>query len=155
MSAITSGGDIGAGIAIGAINGGICGAIGGSIAEDVATGGISSVGTATMLLAIDACFITGVASDIASQCINSQPQSISEIDGYSALRAGVQNVVITTLSITPAALGSVGIAGDIVLGSIYNLLSSTGQWIYNTVEDSIRQREKGVRNPTKEVIPIG
>ena len=155
LSAITSGGDIGAGIAIGAINGGICGAIGGSIAEDVATGGISSVGTATMLLAIDACFITGVASDIASQCINSQPQSISEIDGYSALRAGVQNVVITTLSITPAALGSVGIAGDIVLGSIYNLLSSTGQWIYNTVEDSIRQREKGVRNPTKEVIPIG
>ena len=155
LSAITSGGDIGAGIAIGAINGGICGAIGGSIAEDVATGGISSVGTATMLLAIDACFITGVASDIASQCIKSQPQSISEIDGYSALRAGIQNVVITTLSITPAALGSVGIAGDIVLGSIYNLLSSTGQWIYNTVEDSIRQREKGVRNPTKEVIPIG
>lgn len=38
--------------------------------------------------------------------------------------------------------------------SVYNLLSSTGQWIYNTVEDSIRQREEGLQNPENEVISI-
>ena len=156
LSAIASGGNIKAGMAIGALNGAICGAIGGSIAEDIATGGLSTIGTATMVGAIGACFTAGVASDIAVQYFNSDSNSLTDmdIDLYSSLRAGVQNVVITALSVTPAGLGALGVAGDIVMNSVFNLVASTGQWIYNTIEDELRQRKKDTKNPIEEVIQI-
>jgi hypothetical protein len=47
-----------------------------------------------------------------------------------------------------------GTGADIVLNLVYNLFSSTGQWICNTVEDSVRQRKEGLENPSEEVIPI-
>ena len=151
LSAYTSGKDIIEGAVAGAINATICGAVSGSIAEDIATGGISSIGTATMVGAAAICFSAGVATDITTQVCNSTP--IEEIDYSSALRTGAENVIISAVSLGGVALGPLGKVGDVALNSIYNLFTSTIQWITHVLEDSIKQRNKrGIS--TDETIPM-
>ena len=139
LSAATSGSNLAAGFTTGLVNGAICGAVGGSIAEDIATFGLSSIGTATMVAAAAICFSSGVLTDVWAQAWNSTP--IDKLKGTTAVRSGFPNIVITGLSLTPAGLGALGTAGDIVMNTVFNLFASTGQWIHNTIKDSMDQSE--------------
>ena len=146
LTAAMKGENVLAGSIAGAINGGVCGAVVGCLAEDIATCGVSSVGTATLAFAAANVFIVGAETDIVLQLVN----GAEEIDLSTAIRSGAENVVFSAVSL---AFPAMGVMGDIAVNYMYNVAVNTVQFVTHTICDCVNDRkEKGTSS--MEIVEI-
>ena len=150
INALIHGDDVKTGAFLGAVNGGITGAIAGSVAQDIATGGISAVGTATLVVAVSS-FATGAATDMVSQSINDDV-GLADMDYGSVLQSGVETAIFATASVFLPGTGT--IAGDAVITTVYNMMTSAFTMGVHAIQNSIEGRKNISEKPEEKVIPV-
>ncbi len=152
LNALITGDDILTTVIESAIIGGTTGAIAGSVAEDIATGGITSIGTATLLVSLSSLGI-GVVTDVTTQIITNSmnDEADTDIDWGRAIQTGVEASCAATLSLV---LPWGGLLENVVLTTMYSATVSTMQFGVHAIQEAFERQKEALEKPNEEPIPI-
>ncbi len=151
LNALVTGGNLIENIAESAITGAISGGITACFAEDIATGGASTVGTVMICVAITN-FAVGIVTDEITQVISQaiQGKEIS-VDSPRAIQAGTECAIISVASLVVPGGGKLEtIAGT----TMYDMISSTIQFGVHCIQDAIKQQNERLKNPGSTAVPV-
>ena len=151
LNALISGSDMAATVVEYAVIGGLTGAVAGCLAENVATLGTTSVGTATLIVGVSS-FVIGTGVDLATQCIeNLTSDNSASIDWKRAFQTGVEAGSAAAFSMV-LPWGSV--LENVVLTTIYDATVSTVQFGIHGIQEIVKQQKGALDDPGEEPIPI-